>query len=120
MSLLKTFAGPLPQDFIDGILYRKNIPEIIITNVPGYGLIPPDIRKEMRSAARGTTTKTKKYKAKQYARGGIGTNVPNVKDEPDEMINRQTGLPFNASSEAVQDLEDRELKSQMKGLGLWI
>jgi len=34
------------------------------------------------------------------------------------MINRQTGLPFNASSEAVQDLEDRELKSQMKGLGL--
>ena len=117
-SVLKTFAGPLPQDFIDGILYRKNIPEIIITNVPGYGLIPPDIRKEMRSAARGTTTKTKKYKAKQYARGGIVTNVPNVKDEPDEMINRQTGLPFNASSEAVQDLEDRELKSQMKGLGL--
>ena len=62
--------------------------------------------------------KPRKYKAKQYARGGIVTNVPNVKDEPDEMINRQTGLPFNASSEAVQDLEDRELKSQMKGLGL--
>ncbi len=116
-SVLKTFAGPLPQDFIDGILYRKNIPEILVTNVPGYGLIPPDIRKEMRSAARGTTTKTKKYKAKQYARGGI-VNVPNAKDEPDEMINRQTGLPFNASSEAVQDLEDRELKSQMEGLGL--
>ena len=116
-SLLKTFAGPLPQDFIDGILYRKNIPEILVTNVPGYGLIPPDIRKEMRSAARGTTAKPKKYKAKQYARGGI-VNVPNAKDEPDEMINRQTGLPFNASSEAVQDLEDRELKSQMEGLGL--
>jgi len=117
-SIAKTFAGPLPQDFIDGILYRKNIPEILVTNVPGYGLIPADIRKEMRSAARGKTTKTKKYKAKQYARGGLVMNVPNVKVEPDEMINRQTGLPFNASSEAVQDLEDRELKSQMKGLGL--
>ena len=117
-SIAKTFAGPLPQDFIDGILYRKNIPEILVTNVPGYGLIPADIRKEMRSAARGKTSKTKKYKAKQYARGGLVMNVPNVKEEPDEMINRQTGLPFNASSEAVQDLEDRELKSQMKGLGL--
>ena len=117
-SFLKTFAGPLPQDVIDAVLYRKNIPEILITNVPGYGLIPPDIRKEMRSAARGKST-SKEFKpvTANYARGGI-VNVPNAKDEPDEMINKQTGLPFNASSEAVQDLEDRELKSQMEGLGL--
>ena len=45
-------------------------------------------------------------------------NVPNVTNEPDEMINRNTGLPFNATSEAAQDIEDRELKSQMEGLGL--
>ena len=63
-SVLKTFAGPLPQDFIDGILYRKekNIPEILVTNVPGYGLIPPDIRKEMRSAAVGQLLKLKSIK----------------------------------------------------------
>ena len=115
---LKTFAGPLPQDFIDGVLYRKGIPEIMVTNVPGYGLLPSDTRKAMRAAARGTSSKDKEYKVRQYSKGGIVTNVPNVKDEPDEMINRNTGLPFNATSEAAQDIEDRELKSQMEGLGL--
>ena len=53
-----------------------------------------------------------------YARGGIVLNVPNVKDEPDEMISRVTKQPFNESSESVQDVEDRELKAQMKSLGL--
>lgn len=115
---LKTFAGPLPQDFIDGVLYRKGIPEIMVTNVPGYGLLPADTRKAMRAAARGTANKEEEYKVRQYYKGGIVLNVPNVKNEPDEMINRNTGLPFNATSEAAQDIEDRELKSQMKGLGL--
>lgn len=115
---LKTFAGPLPQDFIDGVLYRKGIPEIMVTNVPGYGLLPADTRKAMRAAARGTSSKDEEYKVRQYSKGGIVTNVPNVKDEPDEMVNRNTGLPFNATSEAAQDIEDRELKSQMEGLGL--
>ena len=115
---LKTFAGPLPQDVIDGVLYRKGIPEIMVTNVPGYGLLPADTRKAMRAAARGTSSKDEEYKVRQYSKGGIVTNVPNVKDEPDEMVNRNTGLPFNATSEAAQDIEDRELKSQMEGLGL--
>ncbi len=115
---LKTFAGPLPQDFIDGVLYRKGIPEIMVTNVPGYGLLPADTRKAMRAAARGTSSKDEEYKVRQYSKGGIVTNVPNVTDEPDEMVNRNTGLPFNATSEAAQDIEDRELKSQMEGLGL--
>ena len=56
--------------------------------------------------------------ASGYARGGIVLNVPNVKDEPDEMISRVTKQPFNESSESVQDVEDRELKAQMKSLGL--
>jgi len=115
---LKTFAGPLPQDFIDGVLYRKGIPEIMVTNVPGYGLLPSDTRKAMRAAARGSSSKEEEYKIRQYSKGGIVKNVPNVTDEPDEMKSRVTGQPFNATSEAAQDIEDRELKGQMKGLGL--
>ena len=34
------------------------------------------------------------------------------------MKSRVTGQPFNETSEAAQDVEDRELKGQMKGLGL--
>ncbi len=117
-ATLKTFAGPLPQDIIDGVLYRKGIPEILVTNVPGYGLLPTDTRKAMRAAARGSSSKDKKYKVRQYSKGGIVKNVPNVKDEPDEMQSRVTGMPFNSTADFIQDEEDRELKSQMEGLGL--
>jgi len=75
-------------------------------------------KKSLRAAARGTSSKDEEYKVRQYSKGGIVTNVPNVKDEPDEMVDRNTGLPFNATSDAAQDIEDRELKSQMIGLGL--
>ena len=115
---LKTFAGPLPQDVIDGVLYRKGIPEILVTNVPGYGALPADVRKAMRSAARGTANEIEKYKVRQYSKGGIVKNVPNVTDEPDEMQSRVTGKPFNSTAEFMQDEEDRELDAQMRGLGL--
>ena len=126
-AILKTFAGPVPQDLIDGVLYRKSWQEIVATNAPGYSaydlILGKGTKKEIRTKARAmgkdSVDKIEEFKPSTgYARGGLVMNVPNVKEEPDEMINRQTGLPFNASSEAVQDLEDRELKSQMKGLGL--
>lgn len=121
-AALKTFAGPLPQDLIDTILYRKGIPEVLVTNLPGYSaydlMFGEGTKKSLRAAARGTSSKDEEYKVRQYSKGGIVLNVPNVKDEPDEMINRNTGLPFNATSEAAQDIEDRELKAQMEGLGL--
>ena len=122
----RAVGGPIPQDVIDAISYRRGLPEIIVTNLPGYGLLPSETRKELRRVARGTAKKTKSaglpdyyFNTKRgYARGGIVLNVPNVKDEPDEMISRVTKQPFNESSESVQDVEDRELKAQMKSLGL--
>jgi len=41
-----------------------------------------------------------------------------IKNEPDEMQSRVTGVPFNSTAEFMQDEEDRELKGQMRGLGL--
>ena len=118
-AALKTFAGPLPQDVIDMILYRKGLTEIAVTNTPFYGALPNEVKKDMRTWARSKDDTEENPKARTYnSRGGIVKNVPNVKDEPDEMINKQTGLPFNESSASVQDTEDRELKSQLEGLGL--
>ena len=125
-ATIKAFGGPAVQDVADGILYRKGFSEIAVTNMPFYSaydmIFGEGTKKKLRQIARGTTAKDnkkKKFKTKySYSKGGIVTNVPNVKDEPDEMINRNTGLPFNATSEAAQDIEDRELKSQMEGLGL--
>ena len=43
-----------------------------------------------------------------YATGGIVEDVPNVPAEPDERINKITGLPYNESAgTAYMDVEDR-------------
>jgi len=43
-----------------------------------------------------------------YATGGIVKNVPNVPTEPDERIDKITGLPYNAQAgDAYIDIEDR-------------
>ena len=123
---IKSIGGPAIQDVADAILYRKGFSEVGITNLPYFSafdsIFGEGTKKYLRSLARGSKNKdkkNKKFKGKyDFSRGGIVKNVPNVKDEPDEMVNRQTGLPFNESSASVQDTEDRELKSQLEGLGL--
>ena len=122
-SFLKSIAGPLPQQGLDAVLYRKNLAEIGVTNLPLYGaydlMFGEGTKKKLRSLARGKKEKETKFKPlRQYAKGGIVMNVPNVKNEPDEMQSRVTGIPFNATSEAAQDVEDRALRGQLEGLGL--
>ena len=126
-SLLKSIAGPLPQDVIDAVLYRKGLLEVGVTNLPfyqSYDLVgnlfeEPDVQKRMRAWARGS----KPEKAgglkglSTYAKGGI-VDVPQAIDEPDERINPYTGEPYNAGIEFLQDEEEKGLEGQMKGLGL--
>ena len=108
-AALKTVAGPFPQDFIDGILYRKGIAELAATNLPGYAaydvILGDGTRKNLRSWARGSTSKKDK-KPRLYAKGGIVLNVPNVIDEPDERIDRMTGVPYDVQAGVI--LEDEE------------
>ena len=122
-SILKALVGPLPQQGLDAVLYRKNFAELGVTNLPLYGaydlMFGEGTKKKLRSLARGKKEKETKFKPlRQYAKGGIVMNVPNVKNEPDEMQSRVTGIPFNATSEAAQDVEDRALRGQLEGLGL--
>ena len=123
-SVMKAIGGPFPQDILDMVLYRKGFGEMFVTNAPYYGIYDnvfgEGTKKKLRQMARGTYKKEEKRKGPifKYAKGGIVKNVPNVTDEPDEMQSRVTGVPFNSTSEAAQDIEDRELKGQMKGLGL--
>tara|TARA_R100000655_G_scaffold23387_4_gene47134 strand:+ start:469 stop:4005 length:3537 start_codon:yes stop_codon:yes gene_type:complete len=110
-ATLKAFAGPLPQDAIDGILYRKNIPEILVTNIPGYSaldlVLGEGTKKELRRAARGSSPETTSTAGLgSYAKGGIVLNVPNVIDEPDERKDRMTGVPYDEQAGVI--LEDEE------------
>jgi len=115
----KAFAGPLPQDAIDAILYRKGLAEVAATNLPGYGaydiLFGEGTKKEIRRIARGsdsnTLTKAQSQKVGTYSKGGIVTNVPNVIDEPDERKDRMTGVPYDKQAgEVLVDEEERIFK----------
>ena len=110
---LKTFAGPLPQDAIDAILYRKGLPEIGVTNLPFYGALPADIRKDLRSSARGSTPKkTSSYRG-SLAKGGLVYNVSNVHPEPDEVKMRGSNQTYNEVAGVVlRDEEDRIFKNK--------
>jgi hypothetical protein len=113
-SILKA-GGPLTGDIVDALIYRKGMAEFVTTNVPGFSALPKDTRDYLKKIGRdgdkalveflltlvGEDTKA------NFARGGV-VDVPNAKDEPDEMINKFTGLPYNATSANVQDIEDRE------------
>ena len=133
-ALMKSLGGPLPQQLLDAVSYRKGFGEMFATSLPYYGtydvIFGEGTKKDLRAKARGTYKKdegsnTLKYSSGKssssyspFSKGGIVKNVPNVTDEPDEMRSRVTGQPFNETSEAAQDIEDRELKGQIKGLGL--
>jgi len=119
---IKAVGGPVVQDVADAILYRKGLGEITATNLPYYSaydlFFGEGTKKELRRYVSGRKPKKEPKFKPLFSKGGIVKNVPNVTDEPDEMQSRVTGEPFNATSEAAQDIEDRELKGQMKGLGL--
>lgn len=122
-SLAKAFTGPLGQDVIDSLIYRKGISETALTNLPAYSALPKETRDKLKKFGRETDKEIlqllidEKESVPAFSRGGV-VDVPNAKDEPDEMISRITGEPFNATSETVQDIEDRALQAQMKSLGL--
>ena len=130
-ALAKAPTGPLAQDFLDSILFRKGPAEVIAANVPFYSALPWEARKALRKEGKavddalfgtGSPEKAKEL-AKFYnpypdvkttdvryyaAKGGLVLDVPQVKVEPDERVDRMTGLPYNMQAGILgQDEEDR-------------
>ena len=121
-SLIKSFAGPLGQDAIDMLIYRKGLAELATTNLPAYSALPKEVRDALKKRGREADKVLLEFLKSEemsnlpgFARGGL-VSVPQAIDEPDERINPYTGEPYNATSESVQDVEDRALKGQMSRL----
>ena len=132
-SVAKAGSGPLIQDILDSLLYRKGLAENIASNVPFQSLIrtlDPDAAKALQDEGKKidkilfspfaaskkpkTVTKSKAlYKSayaptRLYAKGGIVNDVEQVKNEPDERVDRMTGLPYHMQAGILgQDEEDR-------------
>jgi hypothetical protein len=118
-TAFKMLPGPIISDVVDTIAYRKGIPEILLTNTPGYSALPSDLRKSLRKDARdlqkGLTKRlfgdekdaTFTSPSAFYAKGGV-VNVPNAAEEPDEKKVR--GMPFTYAELGgvlAKDVEDR-------------
>ena len=114
IAAMKAFGGPLPQDVIDMVLFRKGLLELGVTNLPFYGALPASTRKDWRSAARGSTPKdpTTGYRG-SLAKGGLVYNVPNVHPEPDEVKMRGSDQTYNdVAGVVLKDEEDRIFKNK--------
>lgn len=129
-SVAKAGSGPLIQDILDSILYRKGLAENMASNVPFYALLPNDAKTALRTEGKNIDkalfspfAKAKKPKqikkqyalyqgpstyGQVYAKGGLVTDVAQVPEEPDERIDRMTGLPYHMQAGILgQDVEDR-------------
>ena len=109
---LKTPTGPLTQDVVDMILYRKGFGEMAASNLPFYGIydlpkyIDEDLpfgRREVRQAGREVDKFFKDslegiLGEERFARatGGLveGPKVPNTIEDPADRINPETGEPY--------------------------
>ena len=102
------------------IFRRGKLASVLGTKVPGYGAgttvfgedAIKDYKKELReideSIAEGIEDINPLAKRKAlYSKGGVVDDVPNVPTEPDERIDKMTGLPYNEQAgEAFMDEED--------------
>ena len=114
-GLAKAFSGPLPQDIIDEFRYGAGPISFAAKNSPGlaaYDLIFGEgTSKNIKKGARKIDQEVKDSLFGDdrlgYKTGGE-VAVPQAPDEPDERIDKFTGLPYNQQAgTAFQDAEER-------------
>jgi|TARA_R110000822_G_scaffold83889_3_gene197267 hypothetical protein len=136
-ALFKGVVGPIGQDFIDAIAYRKGFTGIAASNLPYSAWLSNDVKKKLKAGARkidksiddntlnlfADEPELKKSKRKRkrspYAKGmGVSKDVPNVKDEPENAINPLTGQPYAVGSVLTEaSLQRENQQDQMARLG---
>lgn len=111
--------GPLAGDALK-LVRTGNIAEFAGTKVPGYGAISTvggqealdGYRKFLRDAdkkIKEALTPEEEKPFSLYAKGGVVLDVPKVPEEPDERIDKMTGMPYNEQAgTAFIDEEDRQ------------
>jgi len=105
-SSLKSVSGPFVGDVVDGIAYRQPWFLALGTNLPGYGALSPQAKRDFKDMLRRTFDKKESDPRLRRAKGGEVIGVPNVKEEPDEA--KMRGLPYSYSELAGPLFQDEE------------
>ena len=117
------FFGPTVSDVAGAIGYRSPI-RTLGTKVPFYGLGKPVFGEEAMTEYRQKLGKIDRELSKAVApekekrnfkKGGEVLDVPNVPEEPDQRIDKMTGLPYDEQAgEAFIDVEERSLLGRVQ------
>ena len=105
-SGIKSISGPFGGDIVDGIAYRTPWFEIVGTNLPGYGALSPQAKRDFKKFLREVFDKKEFDIRLNKDKGGLVLNVPNVVEEPDEL--KMRGLPYSYSDLAGPLFQDEE------------
>ena len=105
-STLKSISGPFGGDVVDGIAYRTPWFLIAGTNLPGYGALTPQAKRDWKKFLKSIFDKKEYDKRLNRAKGGVVEDVLNVISEPDER--KMRGQPFTYSGAAGHLFQDEE------------
>ena len=105
-SGLKSVSGPFVGDVVDGIAYRQPWFLVAGANLPGYGALSPQAKRDFKEMLRQIFDKKESDPRLRRAKGGKVIGVPNVKEEPDEV--KMRGLPYSYSELAGPLFQDEE------------
>ena len=108
-ATLKAISGPFGGDIVDGIAYRTPWFLIAGTNLPGYGALTPEAKRNYKKFLKEIFDKKEWDPRLNRAKGGVVINVPNVKEEPDELKIR--GVPTTYDERAGTAFQDEEERS---------
>ena len=103
------FTGPVVGQFLSATKgYTYSDP--FVSMMPFYSALPKETRKEIRSGVKEFEKELIGDKPRpKFDKGGKVLDVPQVPKEPDERIDKMTGLPYNQQAgTAFTDVEDRE------------
>ena len=127
-AVTKRFTGPAVDDIINLTKGYEGLLTFAVSKIPGIAILRstnPEAYKEIRAAAREVdiTRRGKKPQEEEvlgrpliphYAKGGVVKDVPQVPEEPDERIDKMTGLPYNVQAgKAFIDEEDPEKRERL-------
>jgi len=124
MGIPLAFMGPTVSDVAGAVGYRSPI-RTLGTKVPFYGLGKPILGEETMTEYRRALGKLDRElagavtpeddKKRQFKKGGEVLDVPNAPEEPDQRIDKMTGLPYDEQAgEAFVDVEERSLLGRVQ------
>ena len=121
----KSVAGPLAQDFFDTIKFGTGIGQLATSNMPGAAAIDlifgegtlKDIREKGREFDKELYEMLvpDNKRGRIFDGGEVSKDVTNVPDEPNERVDKFTGLPYDVQAGgAYEDFDERNFRERLK------